>query len=58
MSDSNSSADIVACIAVLVAVASGSLNLHLWAEMKRYQALTEKQTLQIQTMEKTLLLNR
>lgn len=58
MSDSNSSADIVACIAVLVAVASGSLNLHLYAEVKRYEALTNEQTIQIQTMEKTLLLNR
>ncbi len=57
MKDS-SAADFIACIAILVAVLSGSLNLHLWSEVNRYQQLSEQQAQQIQTMERTLLLNR
>lgn len=58
MRDTSSAADLIACIAILVAVLSGSLNLHLWSEMSRYQQLSERQAQQIQTMERTLLLNR
>jgi hypothetical protein len=58
MSDKSSSADVVACIAVLVAVLSSSLNLHLWSEMNRYQQLSERQAQQIQTMERTLLMTK
>jgi uncharacterized protein YpmB len=54
----SSAADFIACIAILVAVLSGSLNLHLWSEVNRYQQLSEQQAQQIQTMERTLLLNR
>jgi uncharacterized protein YpmB len=58
MKDSSNAADLIACIAILVAVLSGSLNLHLWSEVNRYQQLSEQQAQQIQTMERTLLLNR
>ena len=37
---------------------SGALNFHLWLELNRYQKLSETQTIQIEAMEKTLLLNR
>jgi hypothetical protein len=56
--ESSGTADFVACIAILVAILSGSLNLHLWSELNRYQQLSERQAQQIQTMERTLLLNR
>lgn len=58
MKDTSNAADLIACIAILVAVLSGSLNLHLWSEVNRYQQLSERQAQQIQTMERTLLLNR
>lgn len=58
MNESSGAADFIACIAILVAILSGSLNLHLWSELSRYQQLSERQTQQIQTMERTLLLNR
>ncbi len=55
MKDS-SSADFIACIAILLAVLSGSLNLHLWSEVRRYQQLSERQSQELQAMERTLLL--
>jgi uncharacterized protein YpmB len=51
-------ADAIACITILVAVLSGSLNLHLWSEMSRYQQLSERQAQQMQTMERTLLMTK
>lgn len=58
MSDSNSSADIVACVAVLVAVISISVNFHQWKEIERLQNTADRQALRIQTMERTLLMTR
>lgn len=57
MKDS-SSADALACVAVLVAVLSGSLNLHLWSEVNRYRQLSEQQAQQIEVMERTLLMSK
>ncbi len=58
MKDSSGTADFIACIAILIAVVSGSLNLHLWSEMERYQNLSEKQSARIETMERTLLMTK
>ena len=58
MSDKSSSADLVACIAIITAIVSGSLNLHLLAEVNRYRDLSEQQSAQIETMERTLLMTK
>lgn len=58
MKDSSGTADFIACVAILIGVISGSLNLHLWSEMERYKGLAEKQAGQIQTMERTLLMSK
>lgn len=58
MNKDSTAADLVACLAVLVAVVSGSLNLHLWAESNRYRDIVQKQAAQIQTMERTLLMTK
>ncbi|HEY9711074.1 MAG TPA: hypothetical protein V6D48_22900 [Oculatellaceae cyanobacterium] len=58
MKNSNTAADFIACAAILIAVISGSLNLHLWSEVNRYQNISQKQAEKIQTMERTLLMSR
>jgi len=50
-------ADFIALFAILVAVISGGLNIHLWNKANDFKSLSEKQQVQIETMEKTLLLN-
>lgn len=54
----NSAADFVACVAILVAVVSGSLNFHLWSEINRLSTTNQKQAERISTMERTLLMTR
>lgn len=54
----NSAADFIACIAILVAVISGSMNFHLWSEVNRLSESNQRQTEQIKTMERTLLMTR
>lgn len=58
MKDSNTAADFVACAAILIAVISGSLNFHLWSENSRLADINKKQSAQISTMERTLLMTR
>lgn len=58
MSDSNSAADFVACVAILAAVISVSVNFHQGKEIERLQNIANQQALKIQTMERTLLMTR
>ena len=58
MKDPNTAADFIACIAILIAVISGSLNFHLWSETSRLLDTNQKQAEQIKTMERTLLMTR
>ena len=58
MKDSNTAADFVACVAILAAVISGSVNFHLWSEVNRLSESNQKQAEQIKTMERTLLMTR
>jgi hypothetical protein len=49
-------AEFIALSAILAAVISGGLNLHLWNKANDFKALSETQQVQIETMERTLLL--
>lgn len=54
--DSSSVADIIACLAIFVAIVSGSINVSQGREVNRLSHLVEQQAQQIQVMEKTILL--
>jgi len=56
--ESINAADWIALLAIFIAVISGGINFHLWAEVARYKAIAEAQTQKIQTMERTLLMTR
>lgn len=53
----NDTSDFIACTAILAAVISISVNFHQGKELQRLQDLTAQQAHEIQTMERTLLLN-
>lgn len=54
--DSTSAADIIACLAIFVAIASGSINVSQWHEINRLNHLADQQSQRIEVMEKTILL--
>jgi uncharacterized membrane protein affecting hemolysin expression len=54
--DSSSTADIIACLAIFIAIVSGSINVNQWHEISRLNQLTEQQAQRIEVMEKTILL--
>ena len=54
--DSTSTADIIACLAIFVAIVSGSINISQWHEINRLNELAAQQAQRIEVMEKTILL--
>jgi len=58
MKQDSATAEFIALSAILVAVISGGLNLHLWNKANDFKALSERQATQIEAIERTLLLNR
>lgn len=54
--DTSSIADITACLAIFVAIVSGSINVNQWHEISRLNQLTDQQAQRIEVMEKTILL--
>jgi len=57
MSDTKSN-DILLLGSIAGLLLSGALNFHLWLELNRHKTLAQTQKIQIEAMEKTLLLNR
>jgi len=49
-------ADIIACLAIFVAIVSGSINVSQWQEISRLNRLADQQAQRIEVMEKTILL--
>lgn len=58
MKQDSTTAEFIALSAILVAVISGGLNVHLWSKANDFKSLSERQAIEIEAIEKTLLLNR
>lgn len=56
MNKDSSAADFIACVAILAAIVSGSINVSQWQEINRLSYLADQQAQRIEVMEKTLLL--
>jgi uncharacterized membrane protein affecting hemolysin expression len=54
--DSTSAADLIACLAIFIAIVSGSINVSQWHEISRLNQLADQQAQRIEVMEKTILL--
>jgi hypothetical protein len=54
----NSIADFIALTAILAAIVSGSINFSQWQEIKRLSSISTEQQIRLETMERTLLMNR
>lgn len=54
--DSSAVSDFIACVAILAAIVSGSININQWQEINRLSHLADQQAQRIEVMEKTILL--